>query len=139
MTRQEHGADIQDHANIVTLEQFIIDRQKSFPHSTGAFSRLLRDISVAAKIVNRDIRRAGLIDIALMAGRVATVDEAVIPLGEGRLVAMIPDTLGIDTGGQQGVALRRQRLRAVGLRNPHVADQHARPVRKACGEDAISR
>jgi len=35
----------------------------TFPHSTGAFSRLLRDISLAAKIVNRDMRRAGLIDI----------------------------------------------------------------------------
>ena len=46
-----------------TLEQFIIERQDAFPHSTGAFSRLLRDISLAAKIVNRDMRRAGLIDI----------------------------------------------------------------------------
>ena len=46
-----------------TLEQFIIAQQHRFPHATGAFSRLLRDISVAAKIVNRDIRRAGLLDI----------------------------------------------------------------------------
>ena len=46
-----------------TLEQFIIERQDSFSHSTGAFSRLLRDISLAAKIVNRDMRRAGLIDV----------------------------------------------------------------------------
>ncbi|QXD15333.1 class 1 fructose-bisphosphatase [Rhodocaloribacter litoris] len=46
-----------------TLEQFIIERQESFPHSTGAFSRLLRDISVAAKIVNYHMRRAGLVDI----------------------------------------------------------------------------
>ncbi|RMF55996.1 MAG: fructose-bisphosphatase class I, partial [Bacteroidetes bacterium] len=46
-----------------TLEQFIIERQESYPHSTGAFSRLLRDISVAAKIVNYHMRRAGLVDI----------------------------------------------------------------------------
>ena len=46
-----------------TLEQFIIEQQRKFPHSTGAFSRLLRDISVAAKIVNRDMRRAGIVDI----------------------------------------------------------------------------
>ena len=46
-----------------TLEQFIVAQQDRFPHSTGAFSRLLRDISVAAKIVNRDIRRAGLLNI----------------------------------------------------------------------------
>lgn len=47
-----------------TLEQFILERQDRFPHSTGAFSRLLRDVSLAAKIVNRDMRRAGLIDIS---------------------------------------------------------------------------
>ena len=46
-----------------TLEQFIIAQQQSFPHATGPFSRLVRDISVAAKIVNRDIRRAGLLDV----------------------------------------------------------------------------
>lgn len=54
----------------ITLEQFIIDQQGRFPHSTGAFSRLLRDISVAAKIVNRDIRRAGLVDIFGTTGKV---------------------------------------------------------------------
>src|SRR5690625_1864913 len=45
-----------------TLEQFIIEQQDQFPHSSGSFSRLLRDISVAAKIVNRDMRRAGSVD-----------------------------------------------------------------------------
>ncbi|WP_022835193.1 class 1 fructose-bisphosphatase [Salisaeta longa] len=46
-----------------TLEHFILDQQDRFAHSTGAFSRLLRDISLAAKIVNRDMRKAGLLDI----------------------------------------------------------------------------
>lgn len=46
-----------------TLEQFIIERQNETPGSTGQFSRLLRDIALAAKIVNRDVRRAGLVDI----------------------------------------------------------------------------
>ncbi len=46
-----------------TLDQFIIDQQASFPHSTGGFSRLIRDLSVAAKVVNSSIRRAGLLDI----------------------------------------------------------------------------
>lgn len=49
--------------DLKTLEQFIIEQQEDHPGSTGAFSRLLRDISVAAKIVNRDIRKAGLVDI----------------------------------------------------------------------------
>jgi len=46
-----------------TLEQFIIAQQDRFPHASGSFSRVLRDLSVAAKIINRDIRRAGLLDI----------------------------------------------------------------------------
>lgn len=57
------GAQDADLSDFKTLEQFIIEQQDRFPHSTGAFSRLLRDISLAAKIVNRDMRRAGLIDI----------------------------------------------------------------------------
>lgn len=52
-----------DLGDFKTLEQFIIEQEDRFPHSTGAFSRLLRDISLAAKIVNRDMRKAGLIDI----------------------------------------------------------------------------
>lgn len=46
-----------------TLEQFILEQQDRFPHSTGAFSRLLRDLGLAAKIVNREMRKAGLNDI----------------------------------------------------------------------------
>ncbi len=47
----------------VTLEQFIIERQEQQEHSTGAFSRLIRDISVAAKMVNWHMRRAGINDV----------------------------------------------------------------------------
>lgn len=47
----------------MTLEQFIIDQQAQFPHSTGNFTRLIRDISVAAKVINRNIRRAGILDV----------------------------------------------------------------------------
>jgi len=58
-----------------TLEQFIIERQGSFPHSTGAFSRLIRDLSVAGKIVNRDMRRAGIVDISGTTGEVNVQGE----------------------------------------------------------------
>lgn len=49
--------------SFMTLEQFIIDHQDEQEHSTGAFSRLIRDISIAAKVINRNIRRAGLLDV----------------------------------------------------------------------------
>jgi len=58
-----------------TLEQFIIDRQKEFSHSTGAFSRLLRDLSVAAKIISSNIRRAGILDVLGETGVVNVQDE----------------------------------------------------------------
>lgn len=65
---------------LVTLEQFIIDRQQQFPHSSGSFSRLLRDISVAAKIINRDIRRAGLVDILGSTGKTNVQGETQMKL-----------------------------------------------------------
>ena len=64
----------------MTLEQFIIEQQETFAHSTGAFSRLLRDISVAAKIVNRDVRRAGLVDIHGISGEVNVQGEVQMKL-----------------------------------------------------------
>ena len=49
--------------SVTTLGQFIIERQADFPYSKGELSRLLRDIGIAAKIVNREISKAGLVDI----------------------------------------------------------------------------
>ena len=46
-----------------TLDRFIKQHQKAFPHSTGDLSQLLRDIALATKVVNREINRAGLVDI----------------------------------------------------------------------------
>src|SRR6187399_2763715 len=48
---------------VVTLGQFIIERQTDFPYAKGELSRLLRDIGIAAKIVNREVNKAGLADI----------------------------------------------------------------------------
>lgn len=60
----EHSADISAaSARFETIEQFILEQQTRHPGATGAFSRLIRDISLASKIVSRDIRRAGLLDV----------------------------------------------------------------------------
>lgn len=48
---------------VLTLGQFIIEKQNDFPYSKGELSRLLRDIGIAAKIVNREVSKAGLMDI----------------------------------------------------------------------------
>ncbi|MBA3663615.1 MAG: class 1 fructose-bisphosphatase [Bacteroidetes bacterium] len=46
-----------------TLGQFIIEKQSDFPYAKGELSRLLRDIGIAAKIVNREVNKAGLVEI----------------------------------------------------------------------------
>jgi fructose-1,6-bisphosphatase I len=46
-----------------TLIEFLNDKQSEFPFASGEFSRLLNDIGIAAKIVNREINLAGLGDI----------------------------------------------------------------------------
>lgn len=53
---------------VTTLDEFIIDRQDDFPFATGELSRLLRDIGFASKIVNREVNKAGLVDITGAAG-----------------------------------------------------------------------
>ncbi|WP_121811360.1 class 1 fructose-bisphosphatase [Mucilaginibacter kameinonensis] len=50
-------------SRVVTLGQFIIEKQADFPYAKGELSRLLRDIGIAAKIVNREVNKAGLMDI----------------------------------------------------------------------------
>ena len=48
---------------VTTLGQFIIERQADFPYAKGELSRLLRDIGIASKVVNREVNKAGLVDI----------------------------------------------------------------------------
>ncbi|MGA0557661.1 class 1 fructose-bisphosphatase [Larkinella sp. VNQ87] len=46
-----------------TLDRYIMNRQYAFAYATGELSQLLRDIALAGKIINREINRAGLIDL----------------------------------------------------------------------------
>lgn len=48
---------------VLTLNEFIIERQSEFPYAKGELSRLLSHIGVAAKIVHREVNKAGLVDI----------------------------------------------------------------------------
>ena len=53
---------------ILTLEQFIIHQQARFPEDKGSLTGLIRDIAIAAKIINRDVNKAGLVDLLGEAG-----------------------------------------------------------------------
>ena len=46
-----------------TLGEYIVEKQHDFPHASGELSSLLASIRLAAKIVNREINKAGLVDI----------------------------------------------------------------------------
>ncbi|MGL5991391.1 MAG: class 1 fructose-bisphosphatase [Plesiomonas sp.] len=46
-----------------TLGEFIVEKQQDFPHATGELTSLLAAIKLAAKIIHRDINKAGLVDI----------------------------------------------------------------------------
>lgn len=48
---------------VTSLGEFIIERQGDFKYAKGELSRLLSAISLAARIVNREVNKAGLADI----------------------------------------------------------------------------
>ncbi len=46
-----------------TLGEFIVEKQHEFSHATGELTALLSAIKLGAKIIHRDINKAGLVDI----------------------------------------------------------------------------
>jgi fructose-1,6-bisphosphatase I len=46
-----------------TLSQFILQQERVHQDATGEFTRLLADMALAAKMINREVARAGLVDI----------------------------------------------------------------------------
>ena len=51
-----------------TLGEFIIENQTSFKYTSGELSRLINSIRLAAKVVNHEVNKAGLVDITGAAG-----------------------------------------------------------------------
>lgn len=52
-----------DNFRLETLEEYIIQNQNRFPGATGELSQLLRDIGLAAKIISREVNKAGITNI----------------------------------------------------------------------------
>lgn len=51
------------YSKVITLEQYIVDQQALYKDAQGSLSKIFRSLELAAKMVNRDVRKAGLIDI----------------------------------------------------------------------------
>ena len=62
-------------SKIITMEQHILEQERVHPEATGTFTNLLYDIALAAKIISREIRRAGLGNILGEAGTVNVQGE----------------------------------------------------------------
>ena len=98
--------------NITTIEQHIIQEQRSFPAATGTLTGLLYDVALAGKVIANQTTRAGLVEILGRTGETNVQGEAVMKLDAladetiftltartGRLAALVseehPDILPI--------------------------------------------
>ena len=63
--------------NILTLDEFTIQQLRQIPNATGELSSLLRDIGLAAKRINVEVNKAGLVDILGDAGSVNVQGEEI--------------------------------------------------------------
>lgn len=59
-----------------TLGEFIVERQADYPQASGEFSALFSALCLAAKIVNREVNKAGLANISGPAGELNSHGEA---------------------------------------------------------------
>jgi fructose-1,6-bisphosphatase I len=67
---------------VVTIDRHIMEEERKFPEATGRLSNILTDLAVAAKLIQREVAKAGLVDILGHAGRENVQGEAVQKLDE---------------------------------------------------------
>ncbi|MBW2147030.1 MAG: class 1 fructose-bisphosphatase [Deltaproteobacteria bacterium] len=78
---------------IMTISRYILEQQIQNPGATGRFSGLLTTITLAAKVIAREVRKSGLLDILGKTGDVNVQGEQVTKLDEFSH-KVIMDTLG---------------------------------------------
>jgi len=61
----------------ITLERFIIEEQRTHPGARGEFSGLMAQITLAGKVISREVNKAGLAEILGLTGRKNVHGEAV--------------------------------------------------------------
>jgi fructose-1,6-bisphosphatase I len=101
----------------ITYDEFVILKQKDFPQAEGDLSKLLRDIGLAAKVINREVNKAGLVDILGMTGSRNVQGEEVQKLDEYANEQMIKY---LRAGGQCCVMASEEEEDFI-----HVEDDHA--------------
>jgi len=67
---------------ITTVTEHLLIHQKESPMATGRFTRLLNELILAAKIISREVNKAGLVDILGFTGEINVQGEEVVKLDE---------------------------------------------------------
>ena len=67
---------------VMSISRHIMEQQRKFPDARGEFSGLLNDITLAAKLISRDVRKAGLVNILGLTGSENVHGERVTKLDE---------------------------------------------------------
>lgn len=68
--------------SVVTINRFITEQERLHPEATGAFSNILYDLALAAKLVSNAVNKAGLVDILGKTGQENVHGEDVRKLDE---------------------------------------------------------
>jgi fructose-1,6-bisphosphatase I len=97
-----------------TLDRFIKNNQFQFQYASGELSQLLRDIALASKVVNREINKAGLIDIMGSMGSQNTAGEQQQKLD---VLANIRFTRALTKGGEACALISEETESFVDLSN----------------------
>ena len=61
----------------ITLTRHIMEQEQQHPEATGDFTALLTQMALAAKLISREVNKAGLVDILGFTGKRNVQDEAV--------------------------------------------------------------
>ena len=96
------------------LDRFIKNNQGQFQYASGELSQLLRDIALASKVVNREVNKAGLIDIMGALGSTNTTGEQQQKLD---VLANIRFTRALSKGGEVCALISEETESFVDLNN----------------------
>jgi len=66
----------------ITVIEHLLLHQKESPMATGRFTRLLNELILAAKIISREVNKAGLVDVLGFTGTINVQGEEVLKLDE---------------------------------------------------------
>lgn len=68
--------------SVITIERHIVDQERQHPTATGALSDILYNMALSAKLIAREVSKAGLVDILGLTGDTNVHGEQVKKLDE---------------------------------------------------------